>query len=314
MNRLLLVVFGSVLCASGAAVARGAGVEWRELSFPAALEESGRTGTPVLVDVWADHCAQCATMDEEFWPSEDGARLAHGTIPIQIRSDSADGVAFRQRYPILGLPAVILIGPDGVEIDRATGYYSARQFLAEAVNLFEQSDPLPDLEARVQSDPADLMPLLPLLEAYVHRKRIAEAEAILARVLELDPRNTAKQSEKALSLVARYHQSFSGDIPRSQALWQQLVESFPGASSVGQGLKATFEHAQETDSLEAWKAWICEVFAKHPDDGHFAYSVAIWGNRGGLRGGCLSEAARTAHRMKVGPAWMDSLATVLAGR
>ena len=291
--------------------ARAEGVAWRSLSFEEAMAEAQKTGLPVFVDVWAAHCGQCGTMEDEFWPSEDAARLTEGTIPIQIRSDDPAASTFRGSYPILGLPAILLIDPEGNEIDRVTGYYGAKRFLSEAGNLFAQVDPLSEMEAQVAAEPGNVRLVLPLLEKYVDRKRTADAERLLARVLELDPRNEAKQAEKAMTTVAKYHAYFTHREDRAQEIWRRFVEELPEASSISQGLKATFEHAQASGTTEEWKTWICGILAKRPESGQLAYNVAIWGNRGHLRGGCLPEAARTAHRLNIGPAWMDSLADVL---
>lgn len=290
------------------------GVVWRDLSFEEAMAEAKATGLPVFVDVWAEHCGQCGTMEEEFWPSEDAARLTEGTIPIQIRSDDPAAAKFHDSYPILGLPAVLLIDPEGREIDRTSGYYGADSFMAGAGNLLAQFDPVPDMEAGFETDPTNVSLAFPLLEKYVDRKRTEDAERLLLRVLELDPENRAKQAEKAMTTMAKYHSYFTHREDRAQEIWRQFVETFPEASSVGQGLKATFERAQTAGTLEEWKTWICGIVERNPESGRLAYSVATWGNRGGLRGACLAEAARTAHRLKIGPAWMDSLADVLEGR
>ncbi|MEZ4650246.1 MAG: thioredoxin family protein [Candidatus Eisenbacteria bacterium] len=301
------------LLAFSPSATRAEGVTWRDLTFEEAMAESKTTGLPVFVDVWAEHCGQCGTMEEEFWPTEDAARLTDGTIPIQIRSDDPKESLFRQRYPILGLPAIILIDPDGTEIDRVSGYYNASRFVAEASSLFDQMDPLPELEASFSASPDDLPTAYRLLETYANRARTADAERMLVRVLELDPENEHKYAEKAFLAVAKYHDYFTRETDRSQELWRQFVEELPDASSVAQGLKATFEYAKAAGTLEEWKTWVCGVLAEHPDSGRFAYSVAIWGNRGQLRGQCLADAARTAHRLEIGPAWMDSLADVFEG-
>ena len=312
LARSLLVVVSSTFLVLSSAHAQG--VVWRDLSFEEAMAEARSTGLPVFVDVWAEHCGQCGTMEEEFWPTEDAAQLTEGTIPIQIRSDDPNATQFRKTYPILGLPAIILIDPDGTEIDRVTGYYNASRFLSEATSLLAQMDPLPELEASFAADPSDVATAYRLLDTYANRARSEDLERMLTRVLELDPRNERKYAEKAYMTAAKYHDYFSGRTDRAQELWRQFVEQLTEATAVAQGLKATFEYAQRTGTLEEWREWVCGVLSEHPDAGRFAYSVAIWGNRGQLRGQCLADAARTAHRLQIGPAWMDSLAQVFESK
>lgn len=310
--RLSFLFFvGSALLAAGNARAQ---VAWKEVSFEQALQQSKKTGQLILVDVWASHCGQCGLMDQEIWNTIDGALVAQDMIPLKIDSTGSAGIAFKREYPVTGLPAVILIDGEGNEIDRITGYTDKTEFLNDAAILRSGVDPIPEMEANLAKSPANAGLMVDLLTKYLNRKREQDADALLKRVLAADPKNTSGQSEKAIGEIARYYGSFRQDAAKADAYWRQLVETFPGASSIGAGIKATYENAQATGKIPAWTEWVCGVTKANPEAGRLHYSVASWANRGALRGKCFADAARTSFRLKVGPAYMDSLANVLEGK
>lgn len=289
-------------------------VAWQNLTFEQALVEAKKTGQLILVDVWSDHCGQCSLMDQEIWSTAEGELVAKDMIPIKIDSASSSASVFKRDYPVTGLPAIIVIDSDGQEIDRVSGYMNKDEFLNEAAVLRSGVDPIPDLEASVAKAPTNSVLMVELLSKYLNRKREKDAEALLARILAADPKNAAKQSEKALGEIGRYYSYFRQDLVKSDGYWRQIVERFPTASSVGAGIKSTYENAQARGDISAWIEWVCGVTKANPEAGGLHYSVATWANRGGLRGKCLGDAARTAYRLKVGPAYMDSLANVLEGK
>src|SRR5690606_32061188 len=89
-----------------------AGVQWTTLTFEEALQAAAKDNKMLLVDVWSGSCHQCGVMDEEVWNTPDGARLVGDAIPIKIPSDAPESYSFRHRYPITGLPAVLLLDSD----------------------------------------------------------------------------------------------------------------------------------------------------------------------------------------------------------
>jgi len=310
---IILLSLLSSIVGVGVTQAQDSGVVWSDLSFEEAVAKASETSGLVFVDVWASHCGSCGQMDEGFFNTSEGAALVEGLVPIKIESNGPGNEGFKANFPITGLPAIILVGPDGKEIDRIVGYQSKSSFLDEAEMMVAGIDPLPEMEARFSADPQSPQLALELLETYLYRTRDAEAEKMLETVLVLDPDAKRRVADKALGAIAKYFDYFRGDIEKSQGYWRKMVETYPGSSYVTAGIKATFEHASRNRKSAEWVEWICGITQANPEAGRLSYSVANWANRARLRGECLAEAARNAHRLGVGPAWMDSIATVLAG-
>lgn len=290
------------------------GVQWSSLSFEDALAQAKETDQMLLVDVWSSHCGQCEEMITDVWNTPEGAKLVQGLIPLHLESGKPEARTFLSRYPVTGLPSIILLNSDGQEIDRIVGYSDKDSFLMDASTLLTGVDPLPAMEAALVKKPNSFALLLPVLEKYTYRARDADAELLLKRILDLDPENKAGQAERALGTMARYYEYFRNDELKSQAAWRTMIERFPDCSSVGAAVRATFEHARIAGQLPQWVEWICGLTGAHPKSGRLNYAAAKWANRGGLHGACLAQAARNAIAANTAPANMDSIATILEGK
>ncbi|MCA9727681.1 MAG: thioredoxin family protein [Candidatus Eisenbacteria bacterium] len=306
----LLMLVGVALRAGPAA----AQVAWSALSLDEALAEAQETGQLVLVDVFSDHCGGCGEQEAQVWSTMDGAVAVQGLIPLKLDSGSAAGQALARRYPVTGLPTVMALDPDGAEIDRIVGYTRKSEFLDQMALLRSGVDPVPELEEQLAANPGDGELTLRVLQKYLDRQRLPEAQVLIERAVVLDPDGKAMLAERALSALARYQDYFLLDPAAADATWRRLAEGYPESSSVGAAIKETFDYAKSNGQLEAWVTWACGLTAKHPEAGRLSYNVAIFASRSQLRGACLAEAARNAKRLGVGPAWMDSIAVVLESK
>lgn len=114
--------------------APAAAVAWRS-DFAAASDEARRTGKPVLVAFGAAWCPPCVAMRHDVWPDPDvGSAVAAGYVPVFVDADDPSARPVAERYEVEGIPAVLVVDPDGRVIRRAA-YMSkgaALSFLAGA--------------------------------------------------------------------------------------------------------------------------------------------------------------------------------------
>jgi len=295
-----------------AAPAAGAGVRWEQLTLEQALAKAEREDKLVMVDVWAEHCHSCGDMDEQLWDSAEGEELAEGLVCIKLASDKPEAIPLHRGYPILGLPAVIFLEPDGTEIDRIVGFTGGvDRFLAEARMLKSGADPLPAMEEQLAAHPTSQRLMSAVLEKYLYRQRLPEAERLLARLVELDADRTSAEARKGIVFVAKYHDYFTRNTAKAQEHWRFLLEEYIDTPSVGSGVSATFKHAQTYGKFDEWIDYICGLMAEHPESGRLCYYAAINAIRAGLKHQCLADAARKAHSLGIGPKDLDQKATQL---
>lgn len=306
-----LLAMGLLFCAADGAAE---GIAWRDLTIDEALAEAAAGGTFVMIDVYASHCGQCKEMDVDLWDTPEGAELGDGLIAMRIPSDRREGIELQQRYPILGLPAVLFLAPDGTELDRIIGFRDRGVFLEEARLLKAGADPLPDMEREVAEDPKKISLLYDVFEKYLYRKRLEDAKALLPRLEAADPQGRSMISTKAIMMLAKYHDYFLRDRKQGQVYWRRILEHYPESSGVTSALKATIEYAKMTGTLDEWITWVCQFTEAHPKARSLNMYTARFAHREGLRRACLAKAARNAMAVGRVPAGFDTVATQLEER
>jgi thiol:disulfide interchange protein DsbD len=124
-----------LVVALGAAAHRPAPdpIRWRT-DEAAALDESRRSGRPVLLDAWADWCAGCRLLDRNTW-SDPAVREEVQAHFVPLRLDvsterSAAEVRVRS-LDVSALPAVLICSSRGCDgAPRLVGYVGAAEMLA----------------------------------------------------------------------------------------------------------------------------------------------------------------------------------------
>jgi thiol:disulfide interchange protein len=103
-------------------------IPWRT-DFASALEESKKTGKPVLVDFSAGWCPPCQQMKHDSWPDPRvGKEVTSGYIPVLMDADSPGSRAPGGRYNIQTIPAILVLDSSG-NIVRQAGFMSADELL-----------------------------------------------------------------------------------------------------------------------------------------------------------------------------------------
>ena len=107
---------------SGAAAAKDAHAGWLEQDLEGALVKAKAERKVVLVDVYAEWCAQCKELDEKTWP-EAGVQqwLAQHAVAIRIDTD-AKRKDLAAKLQIRSYPTVLLLDAEGRELRRILGF------------------------------------------------------------------------------------------------------------------------------------------------------------------------------------------------
>ncbi|MFH1142911.1 MAG: thioredoxin family protein [Candidatus Eisenbacteria bacterium] len=307
------MILALVLVALLAPAAGAEGIRWSDATYDEALALAQKKNTLILIDLYSDHCMQCKDVEEEIWQAAEGAELGEDLIALQISMDSPAGVQFSRRVPVLGLPAVVFLLPGGEEVGRVQGYRGKMKFMIEARDLKSGIDPLPAMESDLAAHPESMAIMVDGMEQSLFRKRQAEAQKLLDRVLALDAAHESSSATKGLTLMAKYHEYFRGDTKTSLSLWKSLVELYPTSPGVTSGINGSCKIAVTWGQTAEWIDWICKIGAQHPEDGRLHYNIAIIPYHQGLRHPCLAASARKAKAKGVGPANMDEIAAELEG-
>ena len=95
---------------------------WLEQDLEGALARAKAEHKLVLVDIYADWCAQCKELDEKTWPDPSVKQwLAQNAVAIRIDTD-ARRKDLATKLQIRSYPTVLLLDADGKELRRILGF------------------------------------------------------------------------------------------------------------------------------------------------------------------------------------------------
>ncbi|HJR29941.1 MAG TPA: thioredoxin family protein, partial [Pseudomonas sp.] len=109
---------------------------WQTVSTPAdldrALADARSSGTPLLLDWYADWCISCKVIEREVLDDPVVIERLKGyrLIRFDITASNAEQRALLDRYQLFGPPALMFFGKDGVERAdvRVIGEINAKDF------------------------------------------------------------------------------------------------------------------------------------------------------------------------------------------
>jgi thiol-disulfide isomerase/thioredoxin len=101
-----------------------------ELSFDAAREKAAAENKIVFIDFYTTWCGPCKELDATTWQDATVVALLSGKA-ISLKIDAEKERDLARRYKVNAYPTLLLIRPDGTEIDRLVGYRNAAKFTEE---------------------------------------------------------------------------------------------------------------------------------------------------------------------------------------
>jgi thiol:disulfide interchange protein DsbD len=95
---------------------------WLEQDLEGALAQAKAAKKLVLVDIYADWCAQCKELDEKTWPDAGVKQwIAQNAVAVRIDTD-AKRQDLAAKLQIRSYPTVILLDAEGRELRRLLGF------------------------------------------------------------------------------------------------------------------------------------------------------------------------------------------------
>ncbi len=150
-NWLIGVVLASWALFSSAAAQQPIHWQW---SLESAKQVAGQTNRLVLVHFWADWCSPCKRMEQDVFSRPDvAAALEADYVAVKLHKDHFPATA--KEYGVTGIPADVILTPQGQVVERFQGYADASQYVGRlnrvAANYRMQSG---RIYAQIPSQPA----------------------------------------------------------------------------------------------------------------------------------------------------------------
>jgi thiol-disulfide isomerase/thioredoxin len=130
---------------------------FRDLTLDQAFSAVAKEKKPiVLIDFYTTWCEPCKRLDATTWKDED-VRKWLGETAVCLKIDAEKQEALANTYRVNAYPTILLLRPDGTEVDRLVGYRDAKKFLSDAQESLTGNDSLSRarkaLEGENRSDP-----------------------------------------------------------------------------------------------------------------------------------------------------------------
>ena len=141
IRRNAVACFGAFI-ACGAAMAGADESMFREMTLDRARQTASEGGKKlVLIDFYTVWCGPCKKLDETTWKDQ-GVRdwLAREAVCLKVDAEKDEALA--GSYRVNAYPTILLLRPDGTEVDRLVGYRDPKAFLADAAEALAGNDSL----------------------------------------------------------------------------------------------------------------------------------------------------------------------------
>ncbi len=237
----------------------------RFLSGPVAdvMEQARRQNRPVLMDFTTDWCRWCDTLDANTYADTAVGRfLAEHVVPMKVDAEKGEGIGLAQKYSVTGYPTILLVGADGVEIDRITGYVPPAPFLSTLQEYLRGVNTFSSARELVRAHPQDPALRYALAKKYDERNDMAGSAEQYKKVLELDPQDRLGHAEEArfsIAIVALRQNNDFGPLG-------EFVEAHPRSAQIRPALGTLFVRSIRTDDSVNARKFFEQYVSRWPDD------------------------------------------------
>lgn len=291
-------------------------VAWRDGTLPQALERARAEKKWVLVELYAGWCGPCHAMDAEVYSRADVAKEIGGAfVPLRRDGENGEGAEIHARFHVVGFPTLLVLSPDGSEVDRVMGFVAAPELLATLDGFRSGKGALATLEKRAAAQPkggGDPVLLAELARRHALRgdeRAVGDVE----RVVASDPEDRAGRAGDALLVLGKYYYLRGRkDFAQAKRTLERLRDVYPTAKendevpyNLAVALHGLGDDARAVAALDGWLA------AKKDSERYNAYAWCCFKNGFG-RARAVAVAREGLAAFPKADALWDTLAELLA--
>lgn len=212
-------------------------MRFEPLGLEAALQKAAQEDRLVLVDVAARWCGPCQQLDRESFPHADvTAETDAHFVAIKVDGEVDDGPAIMRRYHVVGFPTLLVLRPDGTELDRVFGFQAGPDLAGTLRGFREGQGTLAQRIVEMRAHPDDLDIVTDVTVRSIVRGDMQTARPLVQRIVRADADNRRGLASKVLFHVARYHYLRGADDYRAAlGAFEDLARRYPASEEVKGG-------------------------------------------------------------------------------
>lgn len=170
-----------------------------------------------------------------------------------------------------GYPTVLVLKPDGTEIDRIVGYYRAPEFIAHVEDYLAGRNTLASMVQAEATQGQDAEFVSKLADKYEEHGLSDEARTRYERVVALDPENKTGLVDDALIQLARFERR-EEDYAGYRRYAQTVVDKYPDSDmALDARLHVAISYKREGNLAKARDLFL-DYAKKYPTDDDASYA------------------------------------------
>jgi TolA-binding protein len=257
-----LVIGIGVLCilATGA----DAAVRWSEESYEQILKRAKQENKYVFIDFFATWCGPCKRMDEVTFTDAKVQELLNSMIAADWDAEKDPWAAVAKRYKVSAYPTLLVIGPDGEEVDRHLGFLEPAEFITTIDGYRNGIGTIAALEKQLEGRPDDVELLYRVGTKHAEAGRSADAATALNKVLSLDPRNATRNPEILYRLGEAYY--VDQQYTEAKPYFTRLITDYKDSEIAPDGMKRLAATEYKLGNADAAVAMYSKAIAGKEND------------------------------------------------
>ena len=269
---LLATISGLLLFRPGFASAQG--VTWNDITFDEALVQASQENRRLFVYVFTPWCGNCEQIESQAFTTPEVAALTADLLTIQVDGDTEEGEVVTERYGTTGFPTVLILAPDGEEVDRILGFAYLDLFTDSLQELLNGGG-IYDLRAQLETEPDNVEVMLALGLRYAERGEINQTKGMLLQIIEADFDNSRGFRTQAHLALGQCYLQDARERDAAIEEFNILIDQFPDAPETDGARLELFEiNARGGDQQLAME--LAEVVISHTPDTSSVYNQIAW--------------------------------------
>jgi thiol-disulfide isomerase/thioredoxin/Flp pilus assembly protein TadD len=265
MNRRILTtsLAAGTLLLSLLATAFADEVDWAQPPYQDILKVAKQDNKHIFIDFFTTWCGPCKQLDKVTYRDEKVVAYLNSIVPVKYDAEKDEGEELASRFRIKAYPTLVLVGPDGKEVDRHVGFLGPEDFLAVIGGYQKGIGTVAFYQAQLEKNPNDVEVLFELGKKHADAIRPDEAKAMLEKVLQLSP----DSEHKAEILSSLGYVMYADDrFDEAKAYYDRLIAEFPDGKYHDEALimqaRVFYRLDQPEHSIKNYLVYL----DRHPDD------------------------------------------------
>jgi tetratricopeptide (TPR) repeat protein len=260
----MIALLGACLVLGPSAAAQAADeVDWTQPPFKNILKTAKQENKHVFIDFYTTWCGPCKMLDKVTYQDSKVVEYLNSIVAVKYDAEKNEGEELAKKFRVKAYPTLVLLGPDGKEVDRHIGYLDADGFMKTIKGYQDGIGTVTYYEELLEKNPEDTDALYALGVKHADAVRSKEAEAAFEKLLKIDPDN-----ENKAEIYYQLGYTMNADDRNEDAIeyFDKVITEYPDAEVHDQALqmqaRAYFALDKKDKSLESYQA----LLARHPDD------------------------------------------------